>query len=1815
MSRRGKSGEKEPIRQTAARFGDLDAQVTTGATLDSIGARAASRGNAMWFASHRPDVATVAHELAHVAQFQAHPMTPRLRALDLRSDAAEIEADRVADTVARGGTPGPIVQRPSARVHRAPVLPTASEPNTGSFVLDPAIADVKTPDHMSTHVRVAPLASARSGPPALDRHVVLERAVRSAKRIEVYALSIYDAYVSAAAAQTPRPIVSTDVPMFLDGDTAYTPTGSSKIIGFGPDVVFTEGPLQETAGAGAVVLLETEAGRVLLDAGLQVTYEAMKQIVGDELGRLVTAEVGLTPLGEAISVPGAPNGPALPFIAAHVAIGALRSTTDQLDDGSVAEVLKAQKRYREWYEKGLRDDFGQKRADWESKQAIAPNASIRDERWKRYVDAEVARLMYELGTPWLALVEQQGSSTIVHDDVVIPTKPPSVVEGVPLDLSDTEWEKDDREQVLTVAGDGHLGTITIRGMLLRPVTATRSVTGLHAEGPLGASAAPTRPVTPWLALEAVGKEALLPVRINGTHYFLVDVGGNPAVIAPGALAALAKRLGVTNIDTVAITHPHADHIRYLIELVRRFQIRAENLIVSSHWPSAAPPPGEVVTPKKILGELRTTTDQALVALGYGPTWDPAGIAVDPNLRITHIRTPDGIDVYTRTAAQQAYRAGGVSAKAMTIDSASLLYVFGNESSGNRTAVIGDMRGKDILDFKVDLNHANPDGFRQAFRNVRVVQGLGHHFGIAAGRDVPEVEGLNALMEATLGQNGALTLLIQSDETFAFDSASPTTAGEGGALLRYFRRLGVDVVFVGDTETNADGTVRPRGALVDSEARVTRYGTGVHLEVGDPRVKAVQHRLELLREARRTVAANAELGPAALGLEGRTQADLVAALDAEIATIERLMGELRNLAAADLMDARVQADETGPKAAARRQFRTDNTTAGRTDADILTDLERPGATEAQLTTEVKQRLAAAIVNERPITVELQFAKMPTVMFDAIKGLPEDRKAAIAKKYDELTALTGKLEDSKVPEADRLEVYAKAIALRDELVRLVADLSGDAKGVAERELVRLNHIVDMLGLETERTTEVGRDIAGRPTRTEYIRLRQNLKVDRAFHNAGRFLGAMMVIHSIEGALPATTRSGDLNIPESAFKLAHSALGLEIGMRMASTSFRQSLISPTSGLRVGAEMAAMVVLEFGMAATHDYASSEERDAALVNTAINALCMAVGQGIMMIGARVPHPIGRGIVMGLGMAVMLLGAKVLSWLGLDDNIERWTSFPPGEVTHVNQQIGAVLKEYRLLIGARALSARSDEDLAALGIPDTKKLRDDLVTAEYGPSAKIASLESGLTTLFADAYARAQGAWVGLQMLDEQAAEFHRLRHMAMKGTWDINRPDIDARWRAIDEKLGLANATDAKIDGMEQWGELKDKLDELEKRLGDDDRDDMIETLDELNLMFENARYRISSANRGKHRPGAIIPADTTAYTAYLAKLRPLEQRLAALQERVLRWSGGTVPAGMTVASTDVKAMSGTSAYARLRGSRTSYDGLVTALAAKYPKLAEDALWADPVKHINAVEEANRADYAAFQNLRIAEIALRSAAEQAELALSIAPPAEITPAFRRLVTDEVEAARLAMKARRNKQGLVFLAERDLLLLERGKEVDLRMAAAIDVAFPSAGRTKTAGITPEEDEALGGSALSGSGRLMRSTAGMLTAHREQMTPWFSVLAGRDMTDPLSQNRIVKRDYALLTDGYRWADFEGINTYPWKDVQQGRTPLVANLAETHAGCNCKWCFCGPAMYVKVVAINRDAVLQLGPEPVYIRYPDLHWITPESIEDKAASMPKP
>lgn len=1697
--------------------------------------------------------------------------------------------------------------------------------NIGTFVLDPALADASTPASMTTHIRVqAPMATGANVSQYQDRYVNLERPVHSAVRLAVFAVPLESMYETSMEAFASHSMCETrTLPVLQPGDQAWTASGAITVRDVRGNVVLTDEPNAEAVGGGAVIILKTDAGSVLIDAGLQLRDDSLAAPIGDEITSLVVGRMGSTAIGEAILSRNAPSGHVLPYIARQVQILSIRATMDQYDDGSIGAVLRAQFDYRQWYEFAFRNQLLARRAEWESTQPIAPNNSIREQRWNAHLEDQLASALREYRSPSVQMAEDVGGILHMRDD--IQSIQSSELGAVP-DLSLTQWEPADDEQII-VYGNGRLTLFPSRGLLLRPVgvpeaptssPSPRTVSGLHPAGQMGPSPATPQAVTPWMLLPAIGKEGRLLVRMSETHGVLVDAGGRPRVLPMEAIAEMAT-LGVTSIESILPTHTHADHVRQLIERIKLHSIRAENLVVARSWRDT-----------KVIAELRSTTDAQLVRLRYGAQWREPGIAVAAEgVTRTHVRVGDSeIDVYGRGEAHRqlesevtASRRGGAAVRSSTVDSASFLYVFGNESSSTRTAVMGDFRGEDIIAMHNDLG---PERFSAALRNVRVIKGIGHHFSQTAGRTPADIRWLDLLLDATLVQNGELTILVQSSERFAFGGDAATTTGPEGALLRYLVRQGVRVVFAGRA-TDAGG-----GAVVSSSAQVTTYGTGAQiLEGADPRVIEMHRRLDILREARRTVADSAEFGPTALEMEGRSADQLHRELQAEIERLEGLARELRGQAAADLLDARGAraGGRDWTSATERRAFRAANTVEGRTVEQILSEMAERSQIEQSLSEAVHERLRVAVASGRSVVVEVEFAAMPRAVHDAIEHLPEARRSSLAQKYREMAELTAALDTDLVPDSQRLQVLARATELRDELRLALEETTGARPAALDVELARLDSVVQRLEAETVREVEIGRDLEGRRTRTEYIRMRQSDLVVRGFHALGRGMGAMMVIHSVEqlGAVAHDAALGDINLPEGALRVAHSAYGMSIGVRLAHTTYRQAMTGTGPRVR-GWEFAIMAVLEVGAAAAAEYSSSEERDAAIIGTAIhssvNLICMYAGQAIMTWSATSPlmaHPLAKLAGMGLGLAVMTAGERILSWFGLDDNLQRWTSFPPGEVTHVGQEIGAVLNEYRIIIGSQQLQQRSGEELGALGVqyPYSARLAAKITADDHAQDVQ--SKERELTGLFEEGYERAQGSWVGLQMLDQQAAEFTRLRGLAMHGRDDPGRAALDQRWRQMDERLNLSAANAETIRDMEQWKELDDKLEELGDALSASSIDfgDIYEAMDELQLMIENARYRLDSASRGRYRPAALIPTGTEAHRVYTELLLVREIRLAGYHQQLVRVGGGAA----TEPNLGTNEIDPRAAYARLHTIRQNYDARVAAAAAEMPELARTETWAQPAELARKVEAANRAHARTFDQLRITEMALQSAARQTSSSLTLATTPPPPAALRQLIETEVAGVPRVIEARRVDHGLVFLYELDTVLEQRGTAENRIFAAEIDAAFPA---SRTSGsrsdqprpFTDTEIEALhhGSFAEHGGGRIS-STEQQLAQHRQIMAPVRELgTAGNVPTWKFKEHwerssRVVDREYAILNNPYHqwdpdaWFDYVDEHSY-----DRSMTPIVAvvhggQINFTHG------------LFQRVIAINADAVAVIGTGQPDIRIGDLQRITEDQILERAREVSRP
>lgn len=1774
----------------------------------------------------------IAHELTHVVQQQrASTDISQLTSLvSSRSHLAEIEATHIGGNVGILTASPSVTAVPKALLHRDDPQPQASElpftehPNIGTFVLDPSIADVATPDLMTTHVKIQePLAVGVDDTQYQDRFVRLERPVRSARRIGVYAVPLEEVFETMLEASAIRPMFMEQRPLVAPspGTQAWTASGPITVTNVRDNIVFTEAPNFNTVGAGAVVLLETDSGSVLIDAGLQMNDPGLAATLGEELSSVLIPQLGPNPIGEAILARNPPSAHALPYFANQIRILSIRATVDQYDDGSVAAVLRAQSEYRKWYESSLREQLNAGRSEWENTQPIAPNNSIREQRWKAHVEEEMASATINYQPPTQFVAEQVDDTTLeMRDEQVAPFQS-AELDPIP-DLSQTEWELADDQQII-IYGNGRLTLFPSTGILLRPATSPTpapkvpaappkplTVSGLRPGSPVGPSPAVPRPVTPWMVLSAVGKEMHVVVRLSGGYGILIDAGG-PRAVTMDAFAGVSMRLGVISVEKILITHPHSDHVRYLVELIKEHNITPRDLVVSRSWIETGATGSE-----EIVEALRTTTEQRLIDLGYGEQWNAPGVAV-PAEGVTRLRIVAGqseIDVYARGEAHQEYqtqrrdlrqgrRKTMASEKA---DSASFLYVFGNESSPNRTAVLGDFRGEDIVEMHRSLGQ---DQFAEAFRNVRVIKGIGHHFSLTAGRTPTDIRGMNLLLENTLVRNGELTIMVQSTETFAFGGAT-TTAGPEGALLRYLMQQGVKVVFAGSSTADVGG------AVMSSDVQVTTHGTGVQvLEGADPRVSDMLRRLSILREARRTVAESPEWGPAALGMEQRKGADLQQQLDVEIQRLEGLARELRGHASVELLESRGPAESrlTGPQAAERRAFRAENITEGRTVEQILTEMAQPGPVEAALSADVRARLRAALASGRSMALELELAATPRGVLEAIEQLPEARRSSLAKKYREMAELTSSLEADVVPDAQRLQIFLRAIDLRNEL-RLALEEAGAARPPAlDAELARLNSVLQQFEAHTVRETEIGRDLEGRRTRTEYVKLRANDLIQKGFHSLGRGMGAVMVIHSVEelGDVARDVALGDANIPEAMLRVAHSAYGMHIGVRMARTTYSQ-LTAGTGGKVYGWEFGIMAVIEIGAAVAADYKTSEERNAAILGTAIhssvNLLCMYVGQAIMNLSAKfLHHPIAKLAGMGIGLAIMMAGERIISFLGLDDDVERWTSFPPGEVTDVNRKIHSVLNDYKIIIGSQQLQNRSPSELSELGVQFSSSARLAASSTGDDYAQAVQSKESELTRLFEDAYDRTRGSFAGIQMLDQQAAEFLRLRGLAMEGRDDPGRADLDQRWRAMDQRLDLSGATAETIKNMEQWNDLEEKMTELANAVTAKkvDLDDVFENLDEAQLMIENARYRLDPRRGGVYRTTPLIPPGTEAHRVYTELLRSHETRLAGFHGYLLVLGGHE-------ASEEIfkfNQVDPRTALVRLRTIRNNYVARVQATANAFPNLALPETWATPGTFARAVENANREKPGWFIQLRIVEKTLESAARQASSSLLLAstPPDET---LRKLIEEEIAFAIKAIETRRTHFGLVFLYELDALLEQRGSDEDRILATEINAAYPTAkactGGSAPAPFTETELDALHTESFKAhGGEQLTSTERQLAEVRRIMAPMRQADPNIDaMRDWEKLARVVDRVYFILPNPYKqWDKDAKIDFVDEYHYDTSLTPIVAKISDWDVVS----LYYGP--FAKVIPVNQDAVRLLGRGHRLIQTKDGKAITEEEMLKEA------
>jgi hypothetical protein len=464
------------------------------------------------------------------------------------------------------------------------------------------------------------------------------------------------------------------------------------------------------------------------------------------------------------------------------------------------------------------------------------------------------------------------------------------------DLSQLEWKPED-DYVLYLLSQDRLFVLPSPNLLYRPQTGRAPSTAPQPE--------------PWLGVPVVGKEGRRLVRTSTGIGIWLDAGGRPAALLPLSLALLRARTGVSQIDKIYPLHVHDDHVRDLIPEIRRSGVRAANLILPEAWLRGSSGPLA-----KAVNTLRTTTDPDLVRLGYGAGWDPVSpsmrslpttgiIALDyqeGNVRLRLLGTGEAFENYARTHAQGRVRAE-------IGDTASFLALVQHPSASFDISVIGDLRGADILRLRDAMERVQAGSFQRAFSKVRVLDGLQHHLGVV--RDNRDVDGVKALIEATLLKTGELTIIVQTGEDFRNE-----------ALMRALYRSGVRVITLLEPKAGE----RPGSAIVSTEGTASARGAGAEDVAGQRSAARANTRLGALRAALETVCTNGDLLEYKAGDRASTTRDL----ETQVSRLENLLRELNE----------VNFNALRPQSSQQRNLRALQ--------DILTELNKVQGIEALLT---------------------------------------------------------------------------------------------------------------------------------------------------------------------------------------------------------------------------------------------------------------------------------------------------------------------------------------------------------------------------------------------------------------------------------------------------------------------------------------------------------------------------------------------------------------------------------------------------------------------------------------------------------------------------------------------------------------------------------------------------------------------------------------------------------------------------------------------------------------------------------------------------
>lgn len=333
----------------------------------------------------------------------------------------------------------------------------------------------------------------------------------------------------------------------------------------------------------------------------------------------------------------------------------------------------------------------------------------------------------------------------------VPGTSPGAASGNDIRLIPPDWVRQPGRQDILVARIGdHMLALPAAGYVV-----TLGTPVIPAATPVTPAAAET-----LASLGTLAKEGLVAVNVGNQTGFLIDAGGSPAVLFPAGSAAIQQALGVTGFRGVAITHIHDDHVQSLVSIVLQFRIRPENL----HYPAAFAV-NSAAPSSTFANQLQQVQNHPLLQpLGHGTSARYGAIQTPAtgNFFRQTIREGDvEFNFYGLSAQFRQLQGERASGRRMSQpDTASLLTRVTHQRSQTSWLYVGDLRGADLTLFR----HAMGDQpYTEMLRGVTAIVGLQHHLGTLS--TTADRDGLVDLLTRTYLQNGRLTVLAQSQESF------------------------------------------------------------------------------------------------------------------------------------------------------------------------------------------------------------------------------------------------------------------------------------------------------------------------------------------------------------------------------------------------------------------------------------------------------------------------------------------------------------------------------------------------------------------------------------------------------------------------------------------------------------------------------------------------------------------------------------------------------------------------------------------------------------------------------------------------------------------------------------------------------------------------------------------------------------------------------------------------------------------------------------------------------------------------------------------